>query len=128
MNKLIGGLIAVAVALGMTACSIPAKATPATTVTATVTPAPVIKYEYIEKVKEVTPQVCLDALTKTGAYLLLNSESGDILADIVQAAYDRSTTGLEVGTEKLKALRVKMEEASKPMIVDITACRAKGAR
>jgi hypothetical protein len=102
------------------------EATPATTVTATVTPAPVIKYEYIEKVKEVTPQACRDAMDLMAQYLIVVSETGRIYGDGTRAAYAHDTAGLEAVSARLTTLKTKLDAVKYPMEISAAECRAKG--
>lgn len=130
MNKLIGVLITAAILFGVAACSVPAEATPAETVTvtatATVTPEPVIKREYVETVKEVTPQVCIETVDLMAQYLGLVAETGPLYGDGTKAAYDHDSAALGVVSSKLEILHYALDGVSKPLKTASEACRAKG--
>ena len=127
LKRLMGGLVVAAILMGVAACSAPAEATPVPTVTSTVTvtPAPVTKREYVETVKEVTPQVCIDTLNLMAQYLGLVSETGPLYGEGTVAAYARSAQAMEVVSGKLESIRIRLEGVSTPLKAAAEACRAK---
>lgn len=127
--KAIAGLIVAAMLLGVAGCSIPAEAAPAETktVTATVTatPPPVTKYEYVESVKEITPEVCIETMDLMAQYLAAVAELGPLSGESTKAAYDHDTFALNMVSAKLERLRVRLEGISTPLATAAAQCRLK---
>lgn len=101
MNKAIAGFTAAALLLGVSACGAPADTTP---------------------VKEVTPQVCLDALDHSDELVKLVTQ---VIANDNSAIADHSTASLDAAQQKLEDLRPKIKAASDSWVNASDQCRAK---
>lgn len=98
MNKTIAGLTAAALLLGVSGCGAPAETTP---------------------VKEVTPQVCLDALDHSSELVNLVSE---VIATNSSANRDHD---FDAALRKLDDLRPRINAASDSWVKASDQCRAK---
>lgn len=98
MNKTIAGLTAAALLLGVSGCGAPAETTP---------------------VKEVTPQVCLDALDHSSELVNLVS---DVIATNSSANRDHD---FDAALRKLDDLRPRINAASDAWVKASDECRAK---
>lgn len=135
MNKTLGGAAAVVgvaalfaggVALGQaTRPAVEAVPVPTVTATVKVAPAPITKYEYVETVKEVTPQVCIDALNKSAGLMALIEELPKLASNAIGAAYERDAAALEANSSEVEALKAQVQAAQTPLAADVLACRQK---
>jgi hypothetical protein len=78
----------------------------------------------VEVIKEVTPGVCVDALQKAGDYIATLGKLGPIGSAAIGAAGDQDAAGLDAQTQKLKDLKVEMDEQSPSMLTATAECHA----
>lgn len=101
---------------------------PAPTVTVTAEPSPQVTVtaapEIKTVVKEVTPQVCLDALDQAAEAIGTLSEIPQVASDGLVAAYTHDQAGIDAMTEKVKGLNGKITDATPAIAKSSQACRA----
>jgi hypothetical protein len=91
------------------------------TATKTETPPPVVQ----TVTKEVTPQVCLDALTYAGTLFGVAAKYPPLITKAAQAGYDHDPVGLRYVLTQEKLAGAKLHATGPKFVAAVKACKAK---